>query len=117
MTTEKMNRIFNSVFVRDVIFENGLSEDGELRYAKLFNIIIENDYGERLLHTNADFTDLDPKGFEKAERYANKIQANIDAGGAIDRNRWYDIDPCYGSAAYVDFGTEDSLIAWERDQG
>jgi len=112
-----MNRVFNNVFVGDVLFENGLSEDGELRYAKLFNIFIENDYGERLLHTNSDFCDLDPKGFEKAERYAKRIQANIDAGGAIDPERWYDADPCYGSPAYSDSGQEEKLIEWERAQG
>ena len=112
-----MNRIFNSVFVRDSIFETGLSEDGELGYAKLFNIFIENEYGERLLHTNSDFTDLDPKGLERAERYAKKIQANIDAGGAINPERWYNADPRYGSAAYVDFNTEESVIEWERAQG
>jgi hypothetical protein len=112
-----MNRVFNNVFVRDVLFENGLSEDGELRYAKAWNIYAENDYGERLLHTMSDFCDLDPEGFEKAERFVKRIKANIDAGGSIDRDRWYDVDPRYGSAAYVDFGTEESATYWERANG
>ena len=109
-----MNRVFNSVFVRDVLFENGLSEDGELRYVKAWNIYVENDFGERLVHTASDFTDLDPKGLESAERFAKKVQDQINKGGTIVRSYWYDVDPSYGSKAYQDFGTEAEVIEWER---
>ncbi len=130
-----IDRVFNNVFVRGELFDTGeRTEDGNPVYAEAWKIIAENDYGERLLHTMTDFWDMkdydgpdvegewmprlvhDPEGVKRAERYAKKIQDNIDAGGSIDRDRWYDIDPRYGSPAYRDFGTEDSLIAWERDQ-
>jgi|TARA_Y100000034_G_scaffold21482_1_gene24699 hypothetical protein len=106
-----------NIFVRDVIFENGLSEDGELQYAKAFNIYAQNERGERLVNNASDFTDLEPKGLENAERFAKRVQAHIDAGGKLNLEHWYEVDPCYGSAAYVDQGTEERVREWERANG
>lgn len=135
-----MNRVFNNVFVRGELYDTHTrTEDGAPVYGEQWNIIAENDYGERLVHTGSDFRDLkrydgpdhvdsegnpdftppwvhDSQGIKRAERFVKLVQAFIDAGGVIDLNHWHDVDPRYGSQAYSDFGTEDSLIAWERDQ-
>tara|TARA_R110002051_G_scaffold115352_3_gene188432 strand:- start:2980 stop:3375 length:396 start_codon:yes stop_codon:yes gene_type:complete len=131
-----MNRVFNNVFVRGSLFDTfDRTEDGNPIYGESWGIYAENDYGERLLHTASDFCDLkkydgprvegewepdwshDPKGIERAERFAERVQAHIDAGGAIDPERWYHADPRYGSHAYGDSGQEEKLIEWERAQG
>jgi len=136
----RMNRVFNSVFVRGELYDTHTrTEEGNPVYGELWNVIAENDYGERLVHNFTDFRDLkkydgpchensegnpdftppyihDPEGIKRAERFAKRAQASLDKGGTIDRDYWHEIDPAYGSQAYSDFGTEDSLIAWERDQ-
>jgi len=111
-----MNKIFNMVFVRPWVFENGRTEDGELRTAKAWNIYVGNEFGQRLVHTVSGFTNIDPEGFEKAEQFAKRVQAHIDAGGELNLDHWHEVDPAYGSPAYVQFGTELSILEWEREQ-
>ena len=136
-----MNRVFNNVFVRGSLFDTfDRDEDGSPIVGEAWNIYVGNEYGERIVHTASEFSDLkkwegpklvddddgpeytppwvhDSKGIERAERLAKRIQAHIDAGGELNFDHWYGADPCYGSAAYVDFDQEGRLIEWERAQG
>ena len=136
-----MNRVFNKVFVRGELYDTHTrTEDGNPVYGELWNVIVENDYGERVVNNEADFRDLkkydgpslvdsegypdftppyvhDPEGIKRAERFAKRVQASLDKGGTIDRDYWHDVEPRYGSQAYVDFNTELEVIDWERARG
>tara|TARA_R110000751_G_scaffold27804_1_gene73207 strand:- start:42 stop:383 length:342 start_codon:yes stop_codon:yes gene_type:complete len=106
---------FDCTYVRDTLFDtNDITEDGNPIIAKAFGVYVANEYGERLVHTASNFTDLDLKGLERAERFAKKVQAHIDAGGELNLKHWYNVEPSYGSRAYQDFGTEAEVIEWER---
>ncbi len=131
-----MNRVFNRVFVRGSLFDTfDRTEDGNPIYGEAWGIYAENEYGERVQNIDADFCDLkkydgprvenewdpvwqhDPKGLERAERFAERVQAHIDAGGKLNLDHWHQVDPCYGSPAYSDSGQEEKLIEWERVNG
>lgn len=39
----------------------------------------------------------------RAEALAARVQAHLNAGGKLDANRWEEVQPVYGSAAYEAF--------------
>jgi|6_EtaG_2_1085325.scaffolds.fasta_scaffold34576_4 hypothetical protein len=131
-----MKREFDCAYVRGELFDTyDRTEDGAPIIGEAWGIYVGNEYGERLVHTASDFTNLkkfvpaneeeaeclahlywihDRTGLERAERLAKKVQTHLDAGGEINRDYWVAVDPCYGSQAYQDFGTEAKLKEWER---
>tara|TARA_R110002073_G_scaffold191799_2_gene350529 strand:- start:284 stop:625 length:342 start_codon:yes stop_codon:yes gene_type:complete len=110
-----MKREFDCAYVHGDLFDTyDFTEDGAPIIGEAWGIYVGNEYGERLVHSASNFTTRDRKGFERAERLAKKVQSHLDAGGEINRDYWVAVDPCYGSQAYQDFGTEAKLIEWER---
>ena len=129
-----MKREFDCAYVHGDLFDTyDFTEDGAPIIGEAWGIYVGNEYGERLVHSASNFTNLkrfvpaneeeeewhfiwvhDETGFERAERLAKKVQSHLDAGGEINRDYWVAVDPCYGSQAYQDFGTEAKLIEWER---
>ena len=112
-----LDRIFRWVGGYDWLYETGdRTEDGAVVIGHSYATWITNDYGERLEHFHR-FGDAD-----SAIRFEERVRAHIDAGGEINRDHWYEIDPAYGSNAYgalVAIG-RDPLMEWEaarRNEG
>lgn len=43
----------------------------------------------------------------RAEAFAARVQAHLDAGGKLDGRRWEEVQPVYGSEAYEAFEAEE----------
>jgi hypothetical protein len=130
------NKTFNRAYVRSWLFDTfDFTEDGAPIIGERFDISVGNDYGQNFIHSDCNFTNLkkfvpaneeeaeclahlywvhDRTGLERAERFAKKVQAHLDAGGELNMKYWHEVDPSYGSKAYQDFGTE--LINRERER-
>lgn len=76
--------------------------------AEVFSVVAEAADGQRLRH---EFKTLDR---EEACRLAGRVRDHVAAGGGLDRGRWYDEDPAYGSDAYIALGVEAHRRSRER---
>jgi hypothetical protein len=94
------------LFVRDYVVCVGRSEDGEDILRSRYAVIAEAHNGYRWQHE---------RGFE-SEAEAEALQAVIEASLArfvdLDADHWFEIDPCYGSPAYL--RAEPDIVARER---
>jgi len=106
-----LDKRFYSVGGYDWIYETGERNEGDERFiiGHSYATWISNDYGERLEHVRR-FEDPD-----SAVRFGDRVRAHVNAGGEIDRDHWYEIDPAYGSRAHADLVSigRDPVIEWE----
>jgi len=56
---------------------------------------------------------------DKAEAFASRVRARLDAGGKLNMDHWGEAAPVYGSEAYVDFEAAEIVpaLAFIRDGG
>ena len=115
-----MNATYTAQAVSD-LYQAGLRDDGHPFIAERFYVIAEDAAGRRICHEAAFygaeevyceesgesyFADVRAEASAKAERLAAKVNAALAAGVALDRSRWFDVDPAYGSEAYHAEGIE-----------
>jgi hypothetical protein len=125
---EMKNTTFTASVVSD-LFNAGYSCDGHPFIAEQFYVVIENAAGKRFRHQaifngtqqviceetgDAHFPDLRAEASAKADRLAARVNAALDAGQFISPTFWDEIDPAYGSDAYVDQGTEAKRLFAEK---
>ena len=114
------------------LYNAGYSCDGHPFIAECFYVLVENDAGRRFRHAvtfqgterlvceetgDACFPDLRAEASAKAERLAARVNAALEAGVALDSDRWEEVDPAYGSDEYVDQGTEAKRLFAEKQVG
>lgn len=107
-------------------------DDGQPFIAECYYVLIENEAGRRFHHEAVFkgaarkvceetgeywFADLRQEAEAKAERLAARVNAALAVGIALDSSRWYEVDPAYGSDAYIAQGTEAKRAAQERAAG
>ena len=115
-----MNATFTAYVASDA-YNAGYSCDGHPFIAECFYVLIENVAGRRFRHEaifngterlvceetgDPCFPDLREDASAKAERLAARVNAALAAGVALDRARWYEVDPAYGSDEYQSQGIE-----------
>jgi hypothetical protein len=114
-----MNATFTAYAVSD-LYHAGYTEDGESFVAEVYYVVIENNEGLRFRHESSFpstealtddegdfyFSDLREEASAKAERLADRVNAALQAGKGIDKALWREVDPAYGSDAYIAQGTE-----------
>lgn len=71
-------------------------------------VVAENDKGFRWAHEIRWIDDLEN---------ARKLLSRVVAAGKIDMKYWHEIDPSYGSEAYIVTGQERKLLHQERMAG
>ncbi len=103
------------IAVRDDLVKIGVGEDGDDVIARCLYLVAENAAGSRWAHDRyfADCVQAyDPREGayhqrrpielveSEVEALRRKVEAHLAAGGRLDQDHWYAIDPAYGSAAY-----------------
>ena len=86
-------------------------------YGEAFYVVIEDCDGRRWAHDHRFVTKglhLDRATAERAERLRARIEASYNGGAPLDGAHWVEIDPAYGSDAYVSQGVEAERAAAER---
>jgi hypothetical protein len=85
-------------------------------YGEAFYVVIEAHDGRRWAHDHR-FVTRGNDGAEvalRAERLRARIEASYNGGAPLDGAHWVEIDPLYGSDAYVSQGVEAERAAAER---
>ena len=121
-----------TAYVASDLFNAGYSCDGHPFIAECFYVLVENEAGRRFRHAvtfqgterlvceetgDACFPDLRAEASAKAERLAARVNAALEAGVALDSDRWEEVDPAYGSDEYVGQGTEAKRLFAEKQVG
>lgn len=88
---------------------------GEIR-REAYTVIAEAANGRRWEHDHTFVSSRhnDDDCGERAEALRGRIALAYAAGRKLDQNRWREIDPCYGSEAYVEQDVE--RHRWERER-
>jgi hypothetical protein len=113
------------------LYNAGYACDGHPFIAECFYVLVENEAGRRFRHQaifngtqklvceetgDPCFPDLREESSAKAERLAQRVNAALKAGVALDSACWYEVDPAYGSDEYVDQDIEaQRLFAENQD--
>lgn len=123
-----MNATYTAYVASD-LYQAGFSCDGHPFIAECFYVLIEDAAGRRFRHNatfngteevvcdetgDSCFPDLRQEASAKADRLAARVNAALAAGNKLDAALWDEVDPAYGSDAYVDQGTELKRVFAEK---
>ena len=123
-----MNATCKAYAVSD-LYNAGYACDGHPFIAECFYVLIEDAAGRRFRHNaifngtervvceetgDSCFPDLRQEASAKADRLAARVNAALAAGNKLDAAFWNEVDPAYGSDAYVDQGTELKRVVAEK---
>jgi len=126
-----MKATYNAYVASD-LYNAGYACDGHPFIADCFYVLVENEAGRRFRHQvifngtqklvceetgDACFHDLREEASAKAERLAQRVNAALKAGVALDSACWYEVDPAYGSDEYEAQGTEAQRLFAEKQAG
>jgi len=101
----------NMVDVVSTLYLAGITEDGEKFYAEQYHIRVQDKTGKRWFHEatfNGCEIEQTPDGFDAfgdirpfAKECADRLAEHIMWIGKINLQYWYEVDPEYGSEAYI----------------
>jgi hypothetical protein len=116
------------ISVASDLYNAGRDDDGFPFIAELYYVVLQYEDG-RIFRHNAVFlgdelgvdeedgmtyhNDVRVEALAKAERLAERVRQ----AGKVDFQHWEEIDPAYGSEAYVSQGTEAKRVIAERLAG
>lgn len=122
----------NVVLVSD-LFNVGRQEDGVPFVGERYFAELEDSTGRRWRHrVSADgavnlgldedgygpyFQDTRAEATARIGKLVARVAAHLAAGGKVDFDHWYEVDPAYGSDAYVGQGIEARRVWEERNNG
>jgi len=119
---------FKAYMVSD-LYEAGLACDGHPFIAEKYYVLIENAAGRRFRHEKTFpgvkveeceetgevcFADIRETAKAIVEDLANKVNAVLTSGKTLTALCWFEVDPAYGSDAYIDQGTEAQRLFAEK---
>ena len=120
------------IIVTSDLFNAGRTEDGTEFHAERYLVWAGDIDGTRYehnscfngvkVHPNEEdggsfFEDVREDAIAQAEKLAARVRAHIEVGGGLDMQYWREIDPVYGSAAYINNGVEGERAFQERQDG
>jgi len=123
-----MNATYQAYAVSD-LYEAGLACDGHPFIAEKYYVLIENATGRRFRHEKTFpgvkveeceetgevcFADIRETAKTIVEDLAAKVNATLASGKALTASCWFEVDPAYGSDAYINQGTESKRFFEER---
>lgn len=115
-----MKATYNAYVASD-LYQAGISCDGHPFIAEKYYVLVENAAGRRFRHNKSfagveviqceetgetGFQDLRNEVMATVEDLAAKVNATLAAGKPLTAACWFEVDPAYGSDAYVSQGTE-----------
>jgi hypothetical protein len=119
---------FKAYAVSD-LYEAGIACDGHPFIAEKYYVLIENAAGRRFRHEKSfagvdvveceetgevNFADIRQDVVAIVEELATKVNAALASGKALTASCWFEVDPAYGSDAYIDQGTEAKRLFAEK---
>ena len=119
---------FKAYAVSD-LYEAGIACDGHPFIAEKYYVLIENAAGRRFRHEKSfagvdvveceetgetGFADIRQDVVAIVEELAAKVNAALASGKALTASCWFEVDPAYGSDAYIDQGTEAKRLFAEK---
>ena len=123
-----MNTTYQAYAVSD-LYEAGLASDGHPFIAEKYYVLIENAAGRRFRHEKTFpgvkveeceetgevcFADIRETAKTIVEDLAAKVNATLASGKALTASCWFEVDPAYGSDAYINQGTESKRLFAEK---
>ena len=123
-----MNATFTAYAASD-LFNAGYACDGHPFIAECFYVLMEDAAGRRFRHEKTfsgvkvveceetgetGFADIRETAKTIVEDLAAKVNATLASGKALTASCWFEVDPAYGSDAYIDQGTESKRFFEER---
>jgi hypothetical protein len=108
------------------LYDAGKDEEGRPFYAEVYYVVAEDDDGNRLRHKVSfpgalrmeghdfvAFHDVRKEALAKAERLAARVRAAC----LLDSRYWSEIDPAYGSKAYLAYGQHNEVMRERAAEG
>jgi hypothetical protein len=123
-----MNATYEAYVASD-LYQAGIACDGHPFIAEKYYVLIENAAGRRFRHEKSfagaevveceetgetGFADIRETAKAIVEDLAAKVNAALASGKALTASCWFEVDPAYGSDAYIDQGTESKRFFEER---
>lgn len=118
------------VDVASDLYNAGYTEDGVPFIAETYYVTVTNLKGRRWASKNSwksaetysdeygdtGFTNVREEALNSAEDLAKYVTELLAKGKKLNKNRWYEIQPAYGSEEYVSQGIEE-LRCYEEKNG
>lgn len=116
-----MNTTTFQAFAESELYSAGVRDDGREFIGEQYFVVVENEAGRRFRHQStflgakqivcpetgeSGFVDLRGEASAKAERLAERVNDALAAGQRLDFERWFEVEPAYGSDEYVAQGVE-----------
>jgi hypothetical protein len=110
-----------TAFSASDLYQAGYSCDGHPYIGEKYYVIIENEAGRRFRHEKSfagvevveceetgetNFIDIREDAKTIVADLVAKVNAVLASGKSLTSSCWFEVDPAYGSDAYVDQGTE-----------
>ena len=123
-----MNTTYTAYVASD-LYQAGFSCDGHPFIAEKYYVLIENAAGRRFRHEKTfagvevieceetgetGFADIRNTVKAIVEDLAAKVNAALASGKTLTASCWFEVDPAYGSDAYIAQGTELKRIFEEK---
>ena len=123
-----MNATYKAYAVSD-LYEAGIACDGRPFIAEKYYVLIENAAGRRFRHEKSfagvevveceetgevNFADIRQDAVAIVEELAAKVNVVLALGKPLTASCWFEVDPAYGSDAYIDQGTESKRFFEEK---
>ena len=113
------------------LFDAGRTNDGERFAAEVYYVVIENGAGRRWASYDrfrgarrvvdeegwVGFDDLREEASAAAEALASATRRVLESGGKLSYEDFHQIDPAYGSRAYIADGIEEIRAYEDRQAG
>jgi hypothetical protein len=113
------------------LFDAGRTNDGERFAAEVYYVVVENNAGRRWASYDrfygarrvvddegwVGFDDLREEASAAAEALASATRRVLAAGGKLSYEDFHQIDPAYGSRAYIADGIEEIRAYEDRQAG
>lgn len=121
-----------SAYVASDLYQAGISCDGHPHIADKYYVLVENAAGRRFRHNKSfagveviqceetgetGFVGVGEKVRAIAQDLAAKVNAALAAGKPLTAACWFEVDPAYGSDAYINQGTEAQRYFAEQQAG
>lgn len=123
-----MNATYKAYAVSD-LYQAGIACDGHPFIAEKYYVLIENEDGRRFRHEKSfagvevieceetgevNFADIRQDVVAIVEDLAAKVNVVLSLGKPLTASCWFEVDPAYGSDAYINQGTESKRFFEDR---
>ena len=100
-----------TAFPASDLFVAYVDECGEDYTAEMFYVVIEDPQGRRKAH-HVSFNSFE-MGLEEAKAAVERLAYRVEFAGEIQEDLWRDINPGYGSDAYILEGGDEAFIPFD----